>query len=72
MSYDNTNSGVLFRNEQKQEGDKRPDYTGKIDVDGTEYRLAGWVREGRKGKFLSLKISEPRSDGRSDAEDSPF
>jgi uncharacterized protein (DUF736 family) len=55
--YDNTNSGVLFKNKDKTT-DKHPDYTGKIDVDGREMRLAAWIREGKNGKFMSLKLSE--------------
>lgn len=60
VSYDNTNSGVLFKND-KEGNEKRPDYTGKIDVGGTEMRLAAWLREGKSGKFLSLKVSEMES-----------
>lgn len=54
--YDDTNRGVLFKNERKQQ-DKHPDYTGKINVGGTEYKLAAWIREGNKGKFMSLSVS---------------
>lgn len=53
------NSGALFRNNKKQEGDKLPDYNGTIKVNGVEKQIAGWVRQGAKGSFLSLKISEP-------------
>jgi hypothetical protein len=58
--YDNTNSGVLFKNESDNE--KAPVYKGKINVNGKEYELAAWVREAKsgKGKFLSLKVQEPR------------
>lgn len=60
MSYElQDNSGTLFRNSKKQEGDKLPDYNGTIKVDGVEKQIAGWVRQGAKGTFLSLKISEP-------------
>jgi hypothetical protein len=60
MDYDNTNSGVLFKNESDNE--KAPMYKGKINVDGKEYELAAWLREAKsgKGKFLSLKVQEPR------------
>ena len=51
--YDNTNRGVLFRND-KGDNPKRPDYTGKINVNGVEAKLSAWVREGAKGKFLSV------------------
>ena len=65
--YDNTNKGALFRDANKPEGSKKPDYTGKLNVNGKEYRLAGWIREGQRvGKFLSLDISEPRATGSGD------
>ena len=59
MQYDNSNSGVLFKNESENE--KAPAYKGKINVDGKEYELAAWIREAKSGqKFMSLKIQEPR------------
>jgi uncharacterized protein (DUF736 family) len=56
MQYDNTNSGTLFKND-KGDNDKRPDYKGKIDINGTEYNLSAWVRDMKSGngKYLSLK-----------------
>lgn len=59
MSYDNTNSGVLFQND-KGDNDKRPDYKGKLNVDGKDYELAGWKRQKGTTTYLSLKISEPK------------
>jgi hypothetical protein len=56
MAYDNTNRGVLFRNSDKK-SDKHPDYSGSINVDGVEMKLAGWIKEGKKGKFLSLAVT---------------
>lgn len=59
MEYDNTNSGVLFKNESDNE--KAPNYKGKINVNGNDYEIAAWVRESKAGtKFLSLKVQEPR------------
>jgi hypothetical protein len=58
--YDNTNRGVLFPND-KDGNDSRPDYTGKINIDGTEKRLAAWVTESTTGnvsQFLKLVVSE--------------
>ncbi|NBS68302.1 hypothetical protein EBT31_05225 [bacterium] len=67
MQYDNTNKGVLFRNNEKGEGDKKPDYTGKLNVGGKDYRLAGWLRESKTGtKFLSVAVSEPKAKETSD------
>ena len=55
--FDNTNRGVLFRND-KQGNDKRPDYKGKANINGTDVRVSGWVRQSKDGqsKFLSLSF----------------
>jgi hypothetical protein len=78
MSYELQNdSGTLFKNNKKTDGDKLPDYTGNIKINGTEKRLAAWVKQGAKGAFLSLKISEPyeqksSSQGNANSGDLPF
>ncbi len=55
--YSDENRGVLFKNDKK-ESEKHPDYTGRINVGGKEMRLAAWIKEGQKGKFMSLMVSE--------------
>jgi hypothetical protein len=42
----------LFKAEQKSE--KAPGYRGEILLGGVTYELAGWVKEGKNGKFFSL------------------
>ena len=57
-NYDNTNSFALFKND-KQGNDKKPDYTGKINVNGHEMEMAAWIRKSKSGTtFMSGKISE--------------
>ncbi len=53
--YDNRNSGALFKND-KQGNEKRPDYNGSINVDGRDYWISAWLKEGQKGKFMSLSV----------------
>jgi len=57
MTYDNTNKGALFKNDRREK-DTQPEYTGKINVDGTEYWLSAWVKDGKKGKFFSLSVKK--------------
>jgi len=55
--YDDTNRGALFRNTRK-ESDKGPDYKGQINVDGTEYWIAAWLKESKEGKkYMSLAVT---------------
>lgn len=58
-NYDNNNTGVLFRQTDK-ESDKHPDFTGKCEVNNKEMQVAGWVNTSKDGlkKYVSLKFSE--------------
>lgn len=51
--YDNRNRGVLFKNDRKT-SDKHPDYKGTANMDGRDYYVSAWVRDGKKGKFMSM------------------
>jgi hypothetical protein len=59
--YDRTNSGLLAKND-KQGNESRPDYRGSINVDGREYWLSAWIKQGRDGtklagqKYMSLSV----------------
>lgn len=56
MNFDNTNRGVLFPNDKKG-NEKRPDFTGDLNVDGVEYRLSAWKKASKQGNnFLSISV----------------
>jgi len=61
MSYQQKDgSGALFKNSYKK-ADNHPDYKGSITINGVELDLAGWVKEGKNGKFFSLRASPKRT-----------
>lgn len=76
MAYDNTNTGMLARNDRKEK-DTHPDYRGTLNVDGVEYWLSGWLKEGKTGgkmegkKFFSLSV-ERKQQQPSAGGDTPF
>lgn len=50
------NSGVLFKSD-KRDNERAPHYRGNITVEGKDYWLSAWVKEGKSGKFMGLAVS---------------
>jgi hypothetical protein len=49
------NSGVLFKSD-KIENERSPQYKGNITVEGKDYWISAWVKEGKSGKFMGLAV----------------
>lgn len=61
MAYElKDGQGSLFKND-KGDNAKRPDYRGSVKIGGVEYELAAWIREGQKGKYMSLS-AKPKGE----------
>jgi len=62
MAYEHEDgTASLFQNDYKEDGDKRPDYTGKGKVEGDMKEFALWKRETKSGKpMLFVKWTDPR------------
>lgn len=62
--YDNTNRGALWKNARKDR-DTHPDYTGSVNVGGSEFWLSAWLKTARDGsKFMSLSVKPKDGDMR--------
>ena len=57
MAYEQRdNSGSLFKNDKKQEGDNKPNYTGQVTINGVEMWISAWLKDGQNGKWMSLSF----------------
>jgi hypothetical protein len=68
------NSGILFKNDRKREGSHDPDYQGTVDIScgcGRRFtrKLAGWIKAGRKGKFLALSLKPHAGENQAAADE---
>lgn len=65
MAFEHNNlSGSLFDNERK-ERDNQPDMTGSCKINGEEFWVSAWIKEGNKGSYLSLAFTEKEAQGQS-------
>lgn len=70
--------GTLFKND-KDGVESRPDYRGELNVGGQIMRISGWLKDGQKGKWMSLSVqpkedrpAKPAAKREQDDEDLPF
>lgn len=52
--------GTLFKND-KDGVENRPDYRGELNIGGEIYKIAGWLKDGKNGKWMSLS-AQPKDD----------
>ena len=56
----NRTGGYLSEKPQRF-SDKAPTHVGKLSIDGNAYKVAGWLKSGKFGEFISLAI-KPESE----------
>lgn len=62
------NSGAIFPNNRQRPGTKDPDRNGVVDITcpkcnrESSYWISGWLKEGKKGKFMSLAFKVKDAD----------
>ena len=55
MSEQRDFSGILFKNDRKQQ-DNHADYQETCTIGGIEYYMNAWLKDGAKGKFMSFSF----------------
>ena len=50
--------GFLGKNDYKEK-ENQPDYKGKVTVESIDYDIAGWIREKKGRKYISLSFNPP-------------
>jgi hypothetical protein len=70
MAYDNTNTGLISKNDKKTT-DAHPNIKGQCDIEGVQYWVAGWLKQRNdgSGSFYSLKFE--RKDAKPAATPAP-
>lgn len=72
MAYDNNMTGMLARNDRKTQPN-HPDYSGQCEIDGKQFWISAWIKEGKPGgklagkKFFSLALKPKDSQQASNA-----
>jgi hypothetical protein len=57
MAYEQRdNSGSLFKNDYKKTA-AQPDYTGNGMFNGIEGKISAWLKDGQRGKYMSLAFT---------------
>lgn len=70
MAYEQKpNTGALFKAKDRAT-DRHPEYTGSINIDGKDYWLSAWVKEGQAQKFFSLAV-KPKDEKPTPKQDAP-
>ena len=65
------NSGILFKNDRKAK-EAQPDYQGECKIGGKKYNMAAWLKDGKKGKFMSFSFTEKANATEDVDADIPF
>ena len=64
MSEKRDNSGALFKNDTEGKSENFPGYGGTLTVEGVDYYISAWLRDGQRGKFFSLAVKRKDEAGK--------
>jgi len=61
MSFEQRpNSGALFPNDKKTTPN-HPDFKGDFNIDGVNYWISAWTKQGKRGEFFSISVEKKKA-----------
>ena len=61
MAYEQKpNRGTLFKNDKKTT-EMHPDFKGDFNIDGVNYWISAWKKDGKYGTFLSISVEKKKA-----------
>lgn len=61
MAYEQKpNRGAMFPNDKKTT-DSHPDLKGDFNIDGVNYWISGWTKQGSRGEFISFSVEKKKA-----------
>lgn len=74
MAYEQKdNTGSLFKNDRREK-DSHPHAKGSAMIDGVEYWVSAWTKEGQKGRWQSLSFQrkDEKPAAKRNSDDAPW
>ena len=74
MAYEQKdNTGSLFKNDRREK-DSHPHAKGSAMIDGVEYWVSAWTKEGQKGRWQSLSFQrkDEKPAAKRNSDDTPW
>jgi hypothetical protein len=60
MTYETKDGqGAMFKNPDKTPDNNFPDYRGNGKFQGVSFDVSGWIKQGKKGPYMSLSFKPP-------------
>ena len=74
MAYEQKdNTGSLFKNDRREK-ESHPHAKGSATIDGVEYWVSAWTKEGQKGRWQSLSFQrkDDKPAAKRNSDDTPW
>ena len=60
MAYEKKHGDFSLNKNSNKKSEKSPDYLGSILLDGVEYNMSAWIKDGPYGKWIGGSVGEEK------------